>query len=282
MLKPCSALDRLVDAQRALRRLDVQVLDHPAVVGDHARAPAVLPGLQDPAGVLDRLLARRERLVGAVDLAGVDQGLAVEAHLAALPALGEEARRGPSRRCRRRRGSPCRRRGPRAARAPRPVSSGCAARARARRTAPWRGRWCPSPARRGARRPPAISSACSIAYGVSTIAHSLVCSGAPWPLHRVDEREHRVGAVDLGHDDRVAGPAWRRREVVGVPLGVGAVDPDRQLAAAVLTRARPRRRRRRGRPPWRPGRPRPRGRGSARRTAIVLAFSSARSLELGM
>ncbi len=27
----------------------------------------------------------------------------------------------------------------------------------------------------------AISSACSIAYGVSTIAHSLVCSGAPWP-----------------------------------------------------------------------------------------------------
>ena len=127
---------------------------------------------------------RGERRVGALDLAGVDQGLAVEAHLAALPALGQEAvgvlhvvvdavedRLAG-------------RRGRRAARGESPVSSGCAARARARRTAPWRGRWCPSPARSAGRRRAAISSACSIASGVSTIAHSFVCSGAPCRLHR--------------------------------------------------------------------------------------------------
>ena len=86
-----SSLDRLVEGQGALGGLDVEVLDHPAVVGDHAAAGAVLPGLEDAAGLLDGLGGGGEGGVGALDLAGVDQGLAVEAHLPALLALGEEA-----------------------------------------------------------------------------------------------------------------------------------------------------------------------------------------------
>src|SRR3982751_2491568 len=46
--------DGVVDAQRAACRLHVQALHHPAAVGDHARAPAVLPRPDQPAGVLDR------------------------------------------------------------------------------------------------------------------------------------------------------------------------------------------------------------------------------------
>ena len=76
----------------------------------------------------------------------------------------------------------------------------------------------------------AISSACSIARGVSTIAQSAVWSGAPWRVQRVDEGEHRVGAVDLRHHDRVRTGRAGGGEVGVVPLGVGAVDPDRELA----------------------------------------------------
>ena len=64
------------------------------LVGDDAGALPVLPGLEDAAGVLDGLLGRRERRVGALDLAGVDEGLAVEAHLA-----GPGGTRPGSRRC---------------------------------------------------------------------------------------------------------------------------------------------------------------------------------------
>ena len=92
-----------MDRQGALGGVDVQVLDHPAVVGDHAGCPGRLPGCEDAAGVLDGLLGRCEGGVGALDLTGVDQGLAVEAELAALLALGEEAVECSSRRCRRRR-----------------------------------------------------------------------------------------------------------------------------------------------------------------------------------
>src|SRR4051795_4286660 len=83
--------DRVVHGERAQGRLDVQVLEHPAVVADDPAAPALLPGPQDAARVVDRLLGRRERRVRALDLSRMDQRLAVEAELATLPALGEEA-----------------------------------------------------------------------------------------------------------------------------------------------------------------------------------------------
>ena len=128
----------------------------------------------------------------------------------------------------------------------------------------------------------AISSAWSMAYGVSTIAQSLVCSGAPVGHHRLHEGEHGVGAVDLGYDDRVRPGGARGGHVVGVPLGVGAVDADRELAAAVRRR-------------WRAAAHAASraaslasGATASSRSRIspsqgrVLAFSSARSLELGM
>ncbi len=62
-----------------------------AVVGDDARAVAGPEGLDQAARVRDGLLGRGERRVGALDLARVDQRLAVEAHLPSLVALGEEA-----------------------------------------------------------------------------------------------------------------------------------------------------------------------------------------------
>ena len=65
----------------------MQVLDHPAVVGDHPSAGTGLPGREQPARVLDRSGARRERRVARLDLAGVDEGLAVEPELTTLVAL---------------------------------------------------------------------------------------------------------------------------------------------------------------------------------------------------
>ena len=63
------------------------------LVGHHTGAArdGLLEGGDHPAGVLDVGLARREDLVADVDLAGVDQRLAVEAHLPTLDALGPEA-----------------------------------------------------------------------------------------------------------------------------------------------------------------------------------------------
>src|SRR5829696_5186465 len=52
--------DRVGDGEGALGGLDVEVLDHPAVVGDDTRALTVLPRLDQPAGVIDGLLGRRE------------------------------------------------------------------------------------------------------------------------------------------------------------------------------------------------------------------------------
>ena len=52
--------DGLGDAQGAAGGLHVEVLHHPAVVGDDAGAGAGLPGLEDAAGVLHRLHRRRE------------------------------------------------------------------------------------------------------------------------------------------------------------------------------------------------------------------------------
>ena len=206
----------------------------------------------------------RERRVGALDLAGVDQGLAVEAQLAALPALGQEA-----------------------VGVLHVVVDAVEDRLAGRpgrRAAPGRGRSA------AAARPGTCSAYSSLARSLvpitSTVSRSLargdllgvqhrgrrldhrpelrVVRGAV-PRHRVDERADRVGAVHLRHDDRVRAGGAGGGQVVVVPLGVGAVDPDRHLARAVLAATRPPRRRPRARPAWRRGRPRPRGRGSARR-----------------
>ena len=94
---------------------------------------------------------RRPHVVGRLELARVDERLAVEAELAALQALGLEPvgvldvvvdavedhlAGGPG--------------GEQAQARARAAAAG--GRARARRAAPWPGRWCPSRARRGARR----------------------------------------------------------------------------------------------------------------------------------
>ena len=224
-----------MDAQRALRRLDVQVLDHPAVVGDDARSRGRPPR---PAGCRGRPRspARSARTPRWRRRPGPGGSASCRRSPSPGPAgTPPRSRRGPSRRCRRRRGSPCRWPGRRVRRDPSPVSSG------------WRPGTCsaysslarslvPMTSTASRSEADAISSACSIAYGVSTIAHSFVCSGAPCAGHRLDDLEHGVGAVDLGDDDRVGAGLAGRAQVVGVPLGVGAVDPDRQLALAVLTR----------------------------------------------
>src|SRR5690606_31161758 len=83
-------LDGLGQRQGPPGLLDVQVLDHPAVDGDDA-APLglrLLEGVDDAAGPVDLLVGRGEDPVAGLDLAGVDERLAVEAHLAALHALG--------------------------------------------------------------------------------------------------------------------------------------------------------------------------------------------------
>src|SRR5690606_32682888 len=79
-------LDGLGQRQGPPGLLDVQVLDHPAVDGDDA-APLglrLLEGVDDAAGPVDLLVGRGEHPVAGLDLAGVDERLAVEAHLPAL------------------------------------------------------------------------------------------------------------------------------------------------------------------------------------------------------
>ena len=78
----------------ASRHLGVQPLDHAAVEGDRALAGVLrlLEGRDDGAGAPPPRRGRREDLVGDGDLVGVDQGLAVEAAIAALLAFGAEAR----------------------------------------------------------------------------------------------------------------------------------------------------------------------------------------------
>ena len=71
--------------------LDVEVLDHPAVVGDYARSGAAPPCLGGCRGRPPPLLRRGEGGVGVLHLAGVDQRLAVEAHLPSLPTFKKEA-----------------------------------------------------------------------------------------------------------------------------------------------------------------------------------------------
>ena len=145
-------VDRGLDGEGAAGLLDVQVLDHAAVDGDDALAGGLglLEGGDDAAGLLDLLGARGEGGVARLDLARVDEGLAVEAEVAALLALGEEAglvldvvvdavedhlAGGPG--------------GEQAEAEARRAAAG--GRARARPAAPWPGRWCPSRARRAAR-----------------------------------------------------------------------------------------------------------------------------------
>ena len=226
-------------------------------------------------------LARRERLVGALDLAGVDQRLAVEAQLAALPALGEEAvgvlhvvvdavedrdAGGPGGQQRQRQRGQQRR------------AAGHVLGVQLLDEVVGAHHEHGEPVGGGG-----DLAASKIASGVSTIAHSLVCSGAPAVSMRGDQRADLVGAVDLGHDDRRrARPGARGGEVVVVPLGADAVDPDGDLAPAVLAGADGRAGGLAG------GRLGVGGDGVlevedqpvARR--CVLAFSSARSLELGM
>ena len=260
----------------------MEVLDHPAAVGDHARAGAVRPGLQDPARVVDGLLARRERGVGALDLAGVDQGLAVEAQLAALPALGQEAvgvlhvvvDAVEDRLAGRPRGQQRQRRG-RSAAAARPGTcsaysslarslvpiTSTVSRVAAPRRSPRRGAsraasrpspraWCArarrtTPSRRRARAP---RRRCS-----------------PWVRRSRRARRRRR-------------PAGRRRATaVSAPL-TRIVTSRRAVLAAGRRGAGGAR----ARPAWRRARRRPRGRGSGRRRGCVFAFSSARSLDAGM
>ena len=84
--------------QGAAGVVDVEVLDHPAVDGDHALALGLglLEGGDDAPGLRRsrRRSARRRALHGSTWL-GMDQRLAVEAELAALHALGLEAGRRP-------------------------------------------------------------------------------------------------------------------------------------------------------------------------------------------
>src|SRR5207249_2451718 len=67
---------------------------HPAVDGHHTAAlpRCLFEGLDDPAGPGDLFLGGGEDAVARFDLPRVDQRLAVEAELAALYALGLEAR----------------------------------------------------------------------------------------------------------------------------------------------------------------------------------------------
>ena len=71
----------------------MQPLDHAAVEADRAlaRVLRLREGRDDGAGALDLACRRREDLVGGGDLVRVDQGLAVEAAIAALLALGAKA-----------------------------------------------------------------------------------------------------------------------------------------------------------------------------------------------
>src|SRR5687768_15746838 len=85
--------DGLLDGEDAPGLLDVEVLDHPAVNGNHAAAVRLrlLERGDDATGTLHLIGGRSESGIARLDLTGMDEGLPVEAHLASLPALGREA-----------------------------------------------------------------------------------------------------------------------------------------------------------------------------------------------
>src|SRR5690606_1012469 len=85
--------DGLAEGDEAVGVVDVEVLHHAPVVGDDALAlgDGRLEGRDQRPGVLDGFGGGGPHPVGRLDLAGVDERLAVEAELAALDALGLEA-----------------------------------------------------------------------------------------------------------------------------------------------------------------------------------------------
>src|SRR5215218_11076360 len=82
--------DRLVERNGAGRDVGVHALDHAALKRDHAAALVLgaREGGDDRPGVRDLLGRWREDRVRGADLAGVDEGLAVKAEIAALLAFG--------------------------------------------------------------------------------------------------------------------------------------------------------------------------------------------------
>ena len=225
-------------------------------------------------------VARGEDLVGRLDLPRVDQRLAVEAHLAALARLGEEAvgvldvvvdavDDGHA-------GSAGREDGQLQRgldRGPRPGTCW--------RRAPWRGRWCPDEAgepvgRRG--------DLLGVQHRHRRLDHGPQprVRGRPGGLHRRDERAHLVGRVHLRHDDRVRAGRRCGSEVGVVPLRAETVDADRQLASAVLAGSRLRRRRSRAPASLASGATASSRSRMSASTGSVLAFSRARSLDAGM
>ena len=85
--------DRLRGREDLARRVDVEVLDEPAVQGRDALALRLrgLEGRDDGPRVLDLGRTRTEDLVRDLHLTRVDQRLAVETELTALLRLGAEA-----------------------------------------------------------------------------------------------------------------------------------------------------------------------------------------------
>src|SRR5471032_2797337 len=79
-------LDRGGERQRAFGLLDMQVLDHATVDRDHALAFSLrrLECHHDLARHLELGRPWREHLIAGLDLAGMDQSLAVEAHFEPL------------------------------------------------------------------------------------------------------------------------------------------------------------------------------------------------------
>src|SRR5215207_11526119 len=88
----CPRPDSLVERDGAGRDVGVHALDHAALKRDHAAALVLgkREGGDDRPGVRDLLRRRREDLVCGADLAWVDEGLAVEAEVAARFAFGPE------------------------------------------------------------------------------------------------------------------------------------------------------------------------------------------------
>ena len=230
---------------------------------------------------LDLVALGREDLVARLDLARVDQRLAVEAHLPALVRLGEEALgvldvvEDPVDD-----GHPG---GPR--REDRELERGLdrrPARARTSPRAPCRGRWSRARGRRAGRTPRAISSACSTATGVSTIAQSRVCSGAPGGLHGRDQSDApRRPSSTLGTtiaSGPAAAAAARSASCHCVPSPLTRIVSSRLpyspdcTAAQAFSRAAS----------FASGATASSRSRMSASTGRVFAFSSARSLELGM
>ena len=203
-------LDRLVDGQRPAGRLDVQVLHHPAVVGHDARTPGRPPRPRSARG-RPRPPARSGRTRRWRPRPGRGGSGSCRRSPSGGPA---RTRRGsprcPSRRCRRRRGSRCRRRG-----------AASSAVCRLGRIGARPGHvlgvqlldqvvGAQDEGARAAPRPARCSSASRIATGVSTIAQSVVWSGAPAFSMASTSCGDLVGAVDLGDHDRVRARPARR------------------------------------------------------------------------